>query len=133
MATIEYDPADELLILRGGGTAVRHPLLAAFTRQVGGALDDDGSLRIPTAPEELTNRYQTLSRLLAKLAIEIETGEHVSDALDRVESEEQQFGEFSRQAREIWDAQIDRSEEHTSELQSLMRISYAVFCWKKKK
>src|SRR3546814_6362746 len=26
-----------------------------------------------------------------------------------------------------------RSEEHTSELQSLMRISYAVLCWKKKK
>src|SRR3546814_1724649 len=26
-----------------------------------------------------------------------------------------------------------RSEEHTSELQSLMRISSAVFCWKKKK
>src|SRR3546814_1427341 len=26
-----------------------------------------------------------------------------------------------------------RSEEHTSELQSLMRISYAVFCWTKKK
>src|SRR3546814_10365995 len=35
------------------------------------------------------------------------------------------------------DAQSDerghlRSEEHTPELQSLMRISYAVFCWKKK-
>src|SRR3546814_9559755 len=30
----------------------------------------------------------------------------------------------------IW---IDRSEEHTSELQSLMRNSYAVFCLKKKK
>src|SRR3546814_9986385 len=29
--------------------------------------------------------------------------------------------------------QPDRSEEHTSELQSLMRISYAVFCLKKKK
>src|SRR3546814_5783186 len=29
--------------------------------------------------------------------------------------------------------QHDRSEEHTSELQSLMRISYAVFCLKKKK
>src|SRR3546814_5865857 len=26
----------------------------------------------------------------------------------------------------------ERSEEHTSELQSLMRISYAVFCWQKK-
>src|SRR3546814_7421385 len=30
-------------------------------------------------------------------------------------------------------SQIKRSEEHTSELQSLMRISYAVFCLKKKK
>src|SRR3546814_10292581 len=29
--------------------------------------------------------------------------------------------------------QFMRSEEHTSELQSLMRISYAVFCLKKKK
>src|SRR3546814_2040313 len=29
--------------------------------------------------------------------------------------------------------QVERSEEHTSELQSLMRISYAVFCLKKKK
>src|SRR3546814_9463669 len=29
--------------------------------------------------------------------------------------------------------QLPRSEEHTSELQSLMRISYAVFCLKKKK
>src|SRR3546814_5519845 len=29
--------------------------------------------------------------------------------------------------------QVLRSEEHTSELQSLMRISYAVFCLKKKK
>src|SRR3546814_10228719 len=32
-------------------------------------------------------------------------------------------------AREI---RLERSEEHTSELQSLMRISYAVFCLKKK-
>src|SRR3546814_5331720 len=30
-------------------------------------------------------------------------------------------------------ADAGRSEEHTSELQSLMRISYAVFCLKKKK
>src|SRR3546814_5273342 len=32
-----------------------------------------------------------------------------------------------------WPAFRYRSEEHTSELQSLMRISYAVFCLKKKK
>src|SRR3546814_1498431 len=34
------------------------------------------------------------------------------------------------QVRAPW---LERSEEHTSELQSLMRISYAVFCLKKKK
>src|SRR3546814_3744930 len=32
----------------------------------------------------------------------------------------------------IWLPILTRSEEHTSELQSLMRISYAVFCLKKK-
>src|SRR3546814_7368019 len=31
-----------------------------------------------------------------------------------------------------FDKSVDRSEEHTSELQSLMRISYAVFCLKNK-
>src|SRR3546814_3904168 len=38
-------------------------------------------------------------------------------------------------AERVQDAadQVERSEEHTSELQSLMRISYAVFCLKKKK
>src|SRR3546814_967877 len=37
-----------------------------------------------------------------------------------------------RVSRQAYEA-ITRSEEHTSELQSLMRISYAVFCLKKKK
>src|SRR3546814_1954590 len=32
-----------------------------------------------------------------------------------------------------WHISTERSEEHTSELQSLMRSSYAVFCLKKKK
>src|SRR3546814_2634939 len=35
-------------------------------------------------------------------------------------------------ARRFFITGVDRSEEHTSELQSLMRISYAVFCLKKK-
>src|SRR3546814_9843812 len=39
--------------------------------------------------------------------------------------------EIFRQCRRIEQLQ-ERSEEHTSELQSLMRISYAVFCLKKK-
>src|SRR3546814_6382249 len=37
------------------------------------------------------------------------------------------------QIKELAELSLVRSEEHTSELQSLMRISYAVFCLKKKK
>src|SRR3546814_4550533 len=41
---------------------------------------------------------------------------------------------WARDAQQLSDRRaLDRSEEHTSELQSLMRISYAVFCLKKKK
>src|SRR3546814_10899765 len=47
---------------------------------------------------------------------------------------------WGEQMVEAWNAdhpdeqvRAQRSEEHTSELQSLMRISYAVFCLKKKK
>src|SRR3546814_6485638 len=43
------------------------------------------------------------------------------------------FVSFSRSFKVPWQSvQKARSEEHTSELQSLMRISYAVFCLKKK-
>src|SRR3546814_8665316 len=48
-------------------------------------------------------------------------GAHESDLASRVA------------VRRIVPGVADRSEEHTSELQSLMRISYAVFCLKKKK
>src|SRR3546814_10017480 len=48
-----------------------------------------------------------------------------------VENKDTEAG--SKQADDIVGAvDIRRSEEHTSELQSLMRISYAVFCLKKK-
>src|SRR3546814_1986471 len=43
------------------------------------------------------------------------------------------FAAFSLASCVIFCAAARRSEEHTSELQSLMRISYAVFCLKKKK
>src|SRR3546814_5770654 len=42
----------------------------------------------------------------------------------------QLLGDAEETQKALWQA---RSEEHTSELQSLMRISYAVFCLKKKK
>src|SRR3546814_20947299 len=49
------------------------------------------------------------------------------------EGEEKADGEQHRHAQMDVPAPERRSEEHTSELQSLMRISYAVFCLKKKK
>src|SRR3546814_6709677 len=39
---------------------------------------------------------------------------------------------FQRGPRRLFRDVVHRSEEHTSELQSLMRISYAVFCLKNK-
>src|SRR3546814_16167762 len=39
----------------------------------------------------------------------------------------------AREGVRLHPRELGRSEEHTSELQSLMRISYAVFCLKKKK
>src|SRR3546814_6935637 len=44
------------------------------------------------------------------------------------------FAAIARELQRIHEMMpVGRSEEHTSELQSLMRISYAVFCLKKKK
>src|SRR3546814_4233595 len=43
------------------------------------------------------------------------------------------YVEYMTSNKVLRGAEFDRSEEHTSELQSLMRISYAVFCLKKKK
>src|SRR3546814_7890285 len=51
-----------------------------------------------------------------------------SEATARL-SEAQQAQSIEEMLRKL----DERSEEHTSELQSLMRISYAVFCLKKKK
>src|SRR3546814_10052796 len=59
---------------------------------------------------------------------------------DLVERHRWLFAEqwVSESGDDIWDDDFDynkheaRSDEHTSELQSLMRISYAVFCLKKK-
>src|SRR3546814_10528843 len=43
------------------------------------------------------------------------------------------FADAQEAVHIFWRDLCQRSEEHTSELQSLMRISYAVFCLKKKK
>src|SRR3546814_6658928 len=59
---------------------------------------------------------------------------HVRPVADRIEADhEVRVTEGQDEYRgDLDDQPVARSEEHTSELQSLMRISYAVFCWKKK-
>src|SRR3546814_3299547 len=98
--------------------------------------------------------YTTLFRSLADLLVG--TGEELlgefahldsCDVVDRLldaaddrrVAHQNTFDEVARLLRLAQDkardpaARFERSEEHTSELQSLMRISYAVFCLKKKK
>src|SRR3546814_6291757 len=58
----------------------------------------------------------------------IDAGETPEHAANRELMEEAGYGATSVQVLRS----LTRSEEHTSELQSLMRISYAVFCLKKK-
>src|SRR3546814_3987945 len=81
--------------------------------------------------------YTTLFRSgehLGSLAMS-ETGAG-SDVVGMKLKAERRGGRYVLNGTKFWitnGAYADRSEEHTSELQSLMRISYAVFCLKKKK
>src|SRR3546814_7424303 len=59
----------------------------------------------------------------------VDVGTLIGDIVDCGDQQEIRVGFGDRQALLLH----LRSEEHTSELQSLMRISYAVFCLKKKK
>src|SRR3546814_4615918 len=74
---------------------------------------DGGLVPVEMAAEEVQMKgWLHLENPLGRL-FDGETGEEVHDCAEPLD-------------------RIGRSEEHTSELQSLMRISYAVFCLKKK-
>src|SRR3546814_6878572 len=69
----------------------------------------------------LFRSYETPGLALLHIAYErLVTGIHNEDTIEQYRMNGLKLGRL-------------RSEEHTSELQSLMRISYAVFCLKKKK
>src|SRR3546814_5680865 len=75
-----------------------------------------------TQPEQTPVQMQHRARV-PKLRLHI--------AASPVRMERQPRRPFRKAA--MWRRSLGRSEEHTSELQSLMRHSYAVFCLKKKK
>src|SRR3546814_9472855 len=59
--------------------------------------------------------------------------QEVRDEYKQAEGSPEVKGRLRRLQQERSRQRMIKSEEHTSELQSLMRISYAVFCLKKKK
>src|SRR3546814_9764921 len=76
--------------------------------------------------DRLHLRFVTLCRLLARVEL---AHHHFEERGGTAEEGAPHLGELN--VRCIG-CEHHRSEEHTSELQSLMRISYAVFCLKKK-
>src|SRR3546814_9452752 len=72
--------------------------------------------------------YTTLFRSVARLARSLV----LAGEIERI-GERRRRRWAARPLVLLADRRVIRSEEHTSELQSLMRISYAVFCLKKKK
>src|SRR3546814_10331413 len=79
------------------------------------------SLIMAVDPETLDQLVDTVRRYTREKLVPLEARVAEDDAIPE---------EILRDFREMG---LFRSEEHTSELQSLMRISYAVFCLKKNK
>src|SRR3546814_4301609 len=82
-------------------------------------------------PHILAGDYTPLSAVdifVKDLGLVLDTGRHSKFPLPLSAAAHQMFMMASTAGHGK-----ERSEEHTSELQSLMRISYAVFCLKKKK
>src|SRR3546814_9210459 len=84
---------------------------------------------------EKINARINLRNDYAKELDELSRAADVDDAkVDEVRAKKASLdSEIEEQRARLEELEKERSEEHTSELQSLMRISYAVFCLKKKK
>src|SRR3546814_7699100 len=102
---------EELLASIGGvGISQGGPFVAGdYT----GDFDGDAELEIALSLLDLRlSRWSALQRVMRTLPLTVPLDQY--------------------QLSSGFGSRTDRSEEHTSELQSLMRISYAVFCLKKK-
>src|SRR3546814_7140665 len=76
------------------------------------------SARTPTTPHSATAGWERTPDSTSK---------------EEIFSPRRRNASFTRSTKKYQPSASRRSEEHTSELQSLMRISYAVFCLNKKK
>src|SRR3546814_1865220 len=84
------------------------------------------AMRCPSAPPVPLPDEDLVREVAAVGNGDLLETQHLREIEEGVEVLHAELGERRQQA-------CHRSEEHTSELQSLMRISYAVFCLKKKR
>src|SRR3546814_6810430 len=105
------------------------------------------SSTVPTISSSYSIKARGLNRdLFGDLPVVLDTPslnlQTLTEKLELLQSEEKRIKEILEKTLPEWRARArgavgqlasTRSEEHTSELQSLMRISYAVFCLTKKK
>src|SRR3546814_5062656 len=115
-----------MLLQKEGRAKARDPLprlLAQLSARAGGEVMVERAASRPWASALFQGRRHVIALTLAG-----------PDAAERraAFAEGIEEAEWSLSGHFVADIGIDRSEEHTSELQSLMRISYAVFCLKKK-
>src|SRR3546814_3573342 len=104
-----------------------------------------GHAMIVEAQEDALDPLAAVGEACGQFAIECsDVAGHVNRVAERIRANTVLLSRLRATSAELLDGQQDvadatldaqafRSEEHTSELQSLMRISYAVFCLKKKK
>src|SRR3546814_5784382 len=92
-------------------------------------LRDQGGEQRGAGHASRTHELDDLRQGIAALRRRMDEANHSAD--ERVRASASEVVQQSAQARAAAKGK-SRSEEHTSELQSLMRISYAVFCLKKK-
>src|SRR3546814_4014356 len=118
----------ERVVKAAGLTPQQHQVLVALRAA------KEGELTVGQVAEALMLKPHSVSGLVDRL--------EASDLVERMPSEDDRRSvrlRLTGKARKIMASLSKthrdelRSEEHTSELQSLMRISYAVFCLKKKK
>src|SRR3546814_6393644 len=131
--------------------AIRKPLLPSSSNEA--IVEPEGSLRVQTLDcigrllieLHLIDGFEAIDRVHAAMVVtddEIIRTHPVHKIFPGIQFVDQRieievleiFARrlFAANAADQARKRLDRSEEHTSELQSLMRISYAVFCLKKK-
>src|SRR3546814_8974528 len=116
--------------LAGGLLGANKAYIATACLGVNTDTDDSEGQVIQTRPLPSVGIEQ-IERALIPLRGIISQHPPVYSALKR--DGEAQYARARRGEEVVTQAREVRSEEHTSELQSLMRISYAVFCLKKQK